>query len=132
MLLLTLLSSCPFTHYNHQLLYSAIISSNSIFNIVLLLVPTAYLTFIRRDKNGQSNSCLVGEGGIFFPQHLGQMEPGGVDDQFFENSERLDRRPAPLQLLNMDDKDIPTLVLARDKNDQFYGVVAPLPCKTTS
>ena len=30
---LVLLLSCPFTHYNHQSLYSTIISSNSRFNL---------------------------------------------------------------------------------------------------
>jgi len=102
------------------------------FGIKILLLSAEYTLVSEETKKDKAIAVWWARGEVFFPQHLGRMEPGGVDEQFFENSERLDRRPAPLQLLNLDDKDIPTLVLARDKNDQFYGVVAPLPCKTTS
>jgi hypothetical protein len=70
---------------------------------------------------------------VFSAAPLGPTEPGGVEEQCFESMDRLlGSRPDPLRCLNMVGKEIPTaLVLARDKDDQFYGVVAPLPCKTT-
>jgi hypothetical protein len=94
-----------------------------------LVLSAEYTLVSEETKKVKAKGVWLARGQVFFPQHLGLGEPGGADDQLFENSESLDRRPAILQWLNMDDKDTPTLVLAHDKNDQFMAWWQLFPVK---